>query len=53
MKKENKFIMFIKKHKVLFSIVGLILLFVIALTATILISNLTRPKEVQIPDLVG
>ena len=52
-KKENKFIMFVKKHKVLSSIVGLILLFVIALTATILISNLTRPKEVQIPDLVG
>ena len=52
-KKENKFIMFIKKHKVLSSIVGLILLFVIALSATILISNLTRPKEVQIPNLVG
>ena len=52
-KKENKFIMFIKKHKVLSSIVGLILLFVIALSVTILISNLTRPKEVQIPDLVG
>ena len=52
-KNENKFIMFIKKHKVLSSIVGLILLFVIALSATILISNLTRPKEVQIPNLVG
>lgn len=52
-KKDNKFIMFIKKHKVLSSIVGLILLFVIALSVTILISNLTRPKEVQIPDLVG
>ncbi len=52
-KKENKFIKFIKEHKVLSSIVGLILLFVIALSATVLISNATRPKEVQIPDLVG
>jgi len=52
-KKPNKFIMFIKKHKVASSIVGLILLFVISLGATIGIANATRPKEVAIPNLVG
>ena len=52
-KKSNKFVEFIKKHKVLSSIVGLILLFVITLGLTIGISNATRPKEVEIPNLVG
>jgi len=52
-KKTNKFAMFIKKHKILTSIVGLFLLFVISLGATIGIANATRPKEVAIPNLVG
>ena len=52
-KKQNKFIMFIKKHKVLSSIVGLCLLFVISLGSTIAIANARRPKEVAIPNLVG
>ena len=52
-KKPNKFIKFIKEHKVLSSIIGLILLFIISLGATVGIANLTRPKEVAIPDLVG
>lgn len=52
-KKPNQFIIFIKKHKVLSSIVGLFILFVISLGATIGIGNATRPKEVAIPDLVG
>ncbi|MCI8273978.1 MAG: Stk1 family PASTA domain-containing Ser/Thr kinase [Clostridia bacterium] len=52
-KKANKFVLFIKKHKVLSSIIGLILLFAISLGLTIGISNATRPKEVAIPDLVG
>ena len=52
-KKQNKFIMFIKKHKVLSSIIGLILLFAISLGLTIGIANATRPKEVAIPNLVG
>lgn len=52
-KKQNKFITFIKGHKALSAVVGLILLFVISLGATIGISNATRPKEVQIPNLVG
>ena len=52
-KKPNKFIAFIKKHKVLSSIVGLILLFAISLGGTIAIFNATKPKEVAIPNLVG
>ncbi|MBQ2835349.1 MAG: Stk1 family PASTA domain-containing Ser/Thr kinase [Clostridia bacterium] len=52
-KKPNKFVMFIKKHKVLSSIVGLFILFAISLGATIGIANATRPKEVAIPNLVG
>lgn len=52
-KKPNKFVMFIKKHKVLSSIVGLFLLFVISLGGTIGIANATRAKEVAIPNLVG
>ena len=52
-KKPNKFAQFIKNHKVLSSIVGLILLFVITLGLTIGISNARRPKEVAIPNLVG
>ena len=52
-KKPNKFVEFIKRHKVLSSIIGLILLFIITLGLTIGISNATRPKEVGIPNLVG
>ena len=52
-KKPNKFVNFIKKHKVLSSIIGLILLFVITIGLTIGISNATRPKDVEIPNLVG
>ncbi len=52
-KKENKFKTFIKKHKVISSIVGLIILFSISLGTTIGIANARRPKEVQIPSLVG
>ena len=52
-KKPNKFVMFIKKHKVLSSMVGLFLLFAISLGGTIGFANATRPKEVEIPNLVG
>ena len=52
-KKPNKFVMFIKKHKVLSSIVGLLLLFALSLGGTIAIANATRAKEVEIPNLVG
>ena len=52
-KKPNKFIMFIKKHKILSSIIGLIILFILSISLTIGISNATRPKDVEIPNLVG
>ena len=52
-KKPNKFVTFIKTHKVLSIIVGLILLFAISLGGTIAIANATRAKEVEIPNLVG
>ena len=52
-KKQNKFVQFVKKHKELSIIIGLILLFVISISATIGITNATMPKEVQIPNLVG
>ena len=52
-KKPNKFMAFVKKHKVLSSIIGLFLLFAVSLGGTIAIANATRPKEVAIPNLVG
>ena len=52
-KEENKFIKFIKKHKVLSSFIGLILLFCIAFGGTMLVLNITNPKEVEMPDVVG
>ena len=50
---ENKFVAFVKNHKILTSIIGLILLFTISIGTTIGIANATRPKEVAIPNLVG
>ena len=52
-KKENKFVAFVKNNKVLSTIVGLILLFVLSLGTTLGIANATRTKDVAIPNLVG
>ena len=52
-KKENKFVAFIKKHKVLSSFIGLMILFVLAFGGTILAINLTKPKDVELPNVVG
>lgn len=52
-KKSNKFLEFIKNHKALSAIIGLILLFIITIGTTIGILNATRPKDVAIPNLVG
>ena len=51
--KPNKFIGFVKEHKVISAIIGLILLFMITIGTTIGVSNATRPKDVAIPNLVG
>ena len=48
-KKEN----FFTKHKNLMIALILILLFVLSLGGTILFMNITKPKDVQVPNLVG
>ncbi len=50
---ENRFIAFIKRHKILSSFVGIILLFCIAFGGTMMILKVTNPKEVELPDVVG
>ena len=52
-KKQNKFKEFIKKHKILVWGVSLIILFVLSLGGTMLYYNLSKPKDIQIPNLVG
>jgi serine/threonine-protein kinase len=52
-KKEGKLKRFIKNHKILSSIVGLILLFVLSLGGTLLVLNITNPAEVEMPNVVG
>ncbi len=52
-KKEGKFKQFIKKHKVLSVMVGLILLFALSLGGTLAVLNITNPAEVEMPNVVG
>ena len=52
-KEDNKFVKFMKNHKVLSSFIGLILLFCIAFGGTMLVLNVTNPKEVEMPNIVG
>ena len=52
-KKENKFVIFIKEHKVLSSFIGIILLFFIAFGGTMLVLKATNPKEVEVPNVVN
>ena len=52
-KKENKFIAFIKTHQKLSIFLGIIILFFLAFGGTTLVLNVTNPKEVQLPNVVG
>ena len=52
-KKDNKFVAFIKRHKILSAFIGLILLFAISLGGTLAFLNITNPAEVQLPEVVG
>ena len=52
-KKESKFKAFVREHKVLSSIIGLILLFLLAFGGTMLVLNITNPKDVEVPNIVG
>lgn len=51
--KENKFIKFVKQHKALSVFLGVIILFFLAFGGTMLFLNLTNPKEVELPNIVG
>lgn len=52
-KKENKFITFVKKHKILSFFLGAILLFILTIGITYFGLKATQVKDVQIPNLVG
>ena len=52
-KKENKFVKFIKNHKGLSTFIGLILLFILSLSITMFVLNITNPPEVSMPNVVG
>ena len=52
-KKETGLKAFINNHKVLASVIGLVLLFSLSLGGTMAVLNLTNPKEVALPNLVG
>ena len=52
-KEDNKLIAFIKDHKVFSAFVGTIILFFIAFGLTMLVLNITNPKEVELPNVVG
>lgn len=52
-KKESGFKAFIKKHKKLSVFLGLVILFFLAFGGTMLFLNMTNPKEVDLPNVVG
>lgn len=52
-KQDSKFKQFIKNHKALSVIVGLVLLFAFSLGGTLLVLNITNPAEVEMPNVVG
>lgn len=50
-KENNKFFAFFGKHKVISTMISLILLFVLTIMITSFVIDLTTPKDVLIPDL--
>ncbi len=52
-KKEGKFKQFIKNHKAISVVVGLIVLFALSLGGTLAVLNVTNPAEVEMPNVVG
>ena len=52
-KKQNKFKKFISDHKIISTIISLILLFTVAFGITYYVMKVGRLKDVQIPNLVG
>lgn len=51
--KKNKFTAFIAKHKIISTIIGLIILFALTIAITSFAFDVATPKDVLIPDLVG
>lgn len=52
-KQEGKFKQFIKNHKAISVVVGLILLFALSLGGTLAVLSITNPAEVEMPNVVG
>ena len=52
-KKENKFIAFIKSHKVISAMAGVVLLFFIAFVGTMSMLSSSKPKETKVPNVIG
>lgn len=52
-KKDNKLISFIKKNKVMCALIGVVLLFFIAFSGTMMLLGVTKPKEVKVPNVIG
>lgn len=52
-KNQNKFIAFIKNHKALSGLIGLILLFIITFVLTTSILGGSKAKEVSVPNVIG
>ncbi len=52
-KKENKLKKFIREHKKLSTVIGIILLFILSLSITMFVLNITNPPEVSMPKVVG
>lgn len=52
-KKKNKFFAFIGKHKVISTIIGLIILFVLTIAITSFAIDITTPKDVLMPNLAN
>ena len=51
--KKNKFTAFIAKHKIISTIISLIILFALTIAITSFAFDVATPKDVLIPDLVG
>lgn len=52
-RRKNKFLAFIGRHKVVSTVIGLILLFALTLGITSVVMNAVLPKDVIMPNLVG
>jgi serine/threonine-protein kinase len=52
-RKENKFVAFVKKHKILATFIIIVLLFTVSLGGTMMVLNITNPPEVELPNVVG